>query len=287
MNRSHAHTGSRNSASKRGAGKTLPLVIMSIGSVLLAGTMAFGNGSLWLTQDQLTMSDSTVEVAETGVISSYKASTANNDEARIVNLTLSSQAIDGTVIQPGETLSFNEAVGETTKEKGYQKAPVIIDGEETNEYGGGVCQVSTAVYIAAVEANLEIVERHAHSTPPDYAPVGLDAAVYYGFWDLRIRNNTDKSITLHVSTEGQTVTAYFEGELLPEGVSVEAVSGVTGDYTMENEEGEEERHYQTKSYRLRYEDGVLVDRENLAIDYYLVTDETILNMGSGSVAAVK
>ena len=78
--------------------------------------------------------------------------------------------------------------------------------------GGGICQVSTALYIAAVKADLEIVERHPHSVPSDYAPIGLDATIVYGSRDLRIKNNTDFPITIYAKAVGQTVSVNLLGK---------------------------------------------------------------------------
>ena len=228
-----------------------------------------------------------VSSTERGERSSCKTSTMNQAEARTRNLERCAKALDGTVIKPGETFSFNDAVGEAGEEQGYEKATVLVDGEETEEPGGGICQVSTTLYIAAIEADLEIVERYAHTTPPDYAPIGLDAMVSFGYADLKFKNNTDDDLTIRVSAQGQTVSVVIEGLLLAEGIEIDAVSGVTKDYYEENDEGETTRHYETKSYRTVYEDGVATSTEELATDYYEILESTVLNLKEGSVSAIK
>ena len=105
---------------------------------------------------------------------------------RTTNLTLACQAINGTVIQPGETFSFNDVVGERTAAKGYQPGIVYVSGISAPEVGGGVCQVASTIYCAALYANLEIVERTEHMYLVSYVPYGMDATVSLGQRGLRL-----------------------------------------------------------------------------------------------------
>lgn len=122
------------------------------------------------------------DVAEGEVIGSYQAISQSTNADRAENLRLAAGAIDGVVIQPGETFSFNDHVGDVEQDSRYRAAPVIVGGETVEGAGGGICQVSTALYIAALKADLEIVERHPHSIASDYAPVGLDATLVTAPW---------------------------------------------------------------------------------------------------------
>lgn len=108
---------------------------------------------------------------------------------RVTNIKLASIALDQHIIQPGETFSFNEIVGPTTKERGYQISKVIVKGKETKGYGGGVCQVSSTLFNTAQMAGLEIVERHPHSKEVAYIGKDKDAATSYGGADLKFTNN--------------------------------------------------------------------------------------------------
>lgn len=172
-----------------------PILVMGC-SLLIACCIAFG-GTNWTasaqpSEDQLPEENAIVEPGyyqET--IGSYEAISQSDDDERAENLRLAAEAINGYVIEPGATFSFNEVVGDTTAERGYKEAPVLYSSGLGSSDGGGICQVSTALYIAAVKADLEIVERHPHSVPSDYAPIGLDATIVYGSRDLRIKNNTD------------------------------------------------------------------------------------------------
>lgn len=177
-----------------------PILVMGC-SLLIACCIAFG-GTNWTasaqpSEDQLPEQNAIVEPGyyqET--IGSYEAISQSDDDERAENLRLAAEAINGYVIEPGATFSFNEVVGDTTAERGYKEAPVLYSSGLGSSDGGGICQVSTALYIAAVKADLEIVERHPHSVPSDYAPIGLDATIVYGSRDLRIKNNTDFPITI-------------------------------------------------------------------------------------------
>lgn len=92
--------------------------------------------------------------------------------ARTKNLELACAAIDGTILNPGDVFSFNDVVGERTSEKGYQPAAIYTSGTTTDEVGGGVCQVASTIYMCALKADLEIVERACHQFYGDICPHG-------------------------------------------------------------------------------------------------------------------
>lgn len=196
-----------------------PILVMGC-SLLIACCIAFG-GTNWTasaqpSEDQLPEQNAIVEPGyyqET--IGSYEAISQSDDDERAENLRLAAEAINGYVIEPGATFSFNEVVGDTTAERGYKEAPVLYSSGLGSSDGGGICQVSTALYIAAVKADLEIVERHPHSVPSDYAPIGLDATIVYGSRDLRIKNNkrTD-TLTEQVAILEGYLPEQVEGEAL-------------------------------------------------------------------------
>ncbi len=131
--------------------------------------------------------------------------------ARTTNLTLACKAINGTVIQPGECFSFNDVVGERTTAKGYQSGTVYVSGNSQSEVGGGVCQVASTIYCAALYANLEIVERTEHMYLVSYVPYGMDATVYWGSVDFVFRNNTDYPIVIYANTNNGYVNVSLVG----------------------------------------------------------------------------
>lgn len=188
-----------------------PILVMGC-SLLIACCIAFG-GTNWTasaqpSEDQLPEQNAIVEPGyyqET--IGSYEAISQSDDDERAENLRLAAEAINGYVIEPGATFSFNEVVGDTTAERGYKEAPVLYSSGLGSSDGGGICQVSTALYIAAVKADLEIVERHPHSVPSDYAPIGLDATMDYQTLQdeiksaMKAHDNNRRDILRQVHTE--------------------------------------------------------------------------------------
>lgn len=107
------------------------------------------------------------------------------------------QLLNGCVLLPGEEFSFNSAVGERETDRGFVKAPSIASGDTmTATVGGGICQVSSLCYLAAVKAGLAIDERHAHTLQVGYAQPGFDASVSWGQWDLRLTNTTGVPLLL-------------------------------------------------------------------------------------------
>ena len=119
--------------------------------------------------------------------------------ARITNVKLSAAAINGAVLNSGETFSYNETTGQRTAAKGYQAAPAYVKGETVDEIGGGVCQPSSTLYYACLRANLEITERYAHRYIPSYITPGMDATVSWGGPDYKFTNNTDYPIKVETS----------------------------------------------------------------------------------------
>ncbi len=130
---------------------------------------------------------------------------------RTTNLTLACQAINGYIIRPGETFSFNKVVGERTSEKGYKGAAVYVGEETADQVGGGICQVASTIYYAALQADLQIVERSEHRYLVDYVPPGMDATIYWGSLDFKFKNNTDYPIRIDASVSGGQVHIQLVG----------------------------------------------------------------------------
>ncbi len=130
---------------------------------------------------------------------------------RTHNLKLAASVVNETVIMPGQEFSLNEALGPRIIDRGYKNAPTYINGRSVPTPGGGVCQIATTIYNAALLAGLEITERHHHSKPVPYCPTGRDATVYYGALDLRFRNNLAHPILLLCWVEGNKLHASIVG----------------------------------------------------------------------------
>ena len=219
------------------------------------------------------------DVAEGEVIGSYQAISQSTNADRAENLRLAAGAIDGVVIQPGETFSFNDHVGVVEQDSRYRAAPVIVGGETVEGAGGGICQVSTALYIAALKADLEIVERHPHSIASDYAPVGLDATLVYGTMDLRIKNASEDPMRIKAMAVGQTVEVSIIGQPLETGTTIDATSKVVDQYV--DDDGD--LHYVAESYRVYYLDGVVQYRDLMHTDTYFIPQPSTVVLSEGSV----
>jgi vancomycin resistance protein YoaR len=134
---------------------------------------------------------------------------------RIHNVALAAARINGILIKPGETFSFNDAVGDISAATGYQSAYIIKEGRTVLGDGGGVCQVSTTLFRAALAAGLPIVERHAHAYRVHYyeeegVKPGMDATVYGPTYDLKFKNDTSTFILIQTKTDVTNLSLTFE-----------------------------------------------------------------------------
>ena len=121
---------------------------------------------------------------------------------RTTNLRLATQKINGVIVMPGETFSYNQTLGKRTAAAGYKEAAGYAGGKVVQMVGGGICQVSSTLYDAVVYANLEIVERHNHMFITSYAGAGKDATVSYGALDFKFKNNRNYPILIKATAKG-------------------------------------------------------------------------------------
>lgn len=263
----------------------LPLVVVC--SLLLSAGMAFGNPFIWRTLEQQaadaaadqssdntdgTLIEGADDKSSSEVRGSYTATTKSEDEGHLENIRLSAEAINGVVIQPGDEFSFDSTVGDIAAKSGYQESSGGNGGASQGD-GSGVGQVSTALYIAAAKADLEITERHPQSVPTDYAPIGLEATIVHGTFDLRIKNNTRSPITIQAKAQGPSVEVTLLGEALPDGLTVDATSQVVQQYhRADGPSGQDQQYYVTESFRVYRQDGERSTRDLLSRDVYLVED---------------
>lgn len=143
------------------------------------------------------------------VYSTYCSYYVNNKD-RTTNLKIASKKINGTIIQPGETFDFNKVVGSRTSSKGYKKAHVFT-GDDGVAMGlaGGICQVASTAFNAALLANVQIVERHQHSQRVSYVPLGRDAAISGNVQNFKWKNNTKYAIKVGMTVKGGKITCTF------------------------------------------------------------------------------
>ena len=160
---------------------------------------------------------------------------------RRANISLAAQKCNGVILRKGDVFSFNDTVGEQTAESGFLPATATKGTEVIQAYGGGICQVSTTVFEAALYAGLEIPERWCHVYVPSYADPGMDAAVAWGALDLKIKNREDYPVKLEVKEEGENLMVTVWGTKLKERpIEIEVVAKGEGDSVGSGENTESE-----------------------------------------------
>lgn len=152
---------------------------------------------------------SKVSTYYSNVYASYTTYYNSGNKNRSTNLRLACNAINGKILANGDTFSFNGIVGVRTAAKGYKEAIIYEGGQEVGGIGGGICQVATTLFNAALKANFTIVERHQHSMTVHYAPLGYDAAIAWGSKNLRFRNNSGTSVKVDIHASGGTLSVKF------------------------------------------------------------------------------
>lgn len=196
----------------------------------MAGALDAGGGTVELKVQSIQPSVKKADISsQYGMIASAVTNASSSSSNRLTNIRLALELINGTCLEPGETFSFNTVVGKRTTDRGFKVATAYSSGEVTEEVGGGICQVSTTLFNAAVKADLEIVERHNHSLTVGYVDLGKDASVNWNSQDLRFTNNTDDNVYICclLSDDKRVRVAVF-GKLLPNGEYITVEGETTG-----------------------------------------------------------
>jgi len=166
-------------------------------------------------QPEITTNELLTQIGINQKISSFETTLQGKEENTMFNIKKASNEINGFILKPGEKFLFNQLVGPAEKNDGYKESTIISNGQFTSGYGGGVCQVSTTIYNAALLANLQIIERYNHSIYGDatsYVPLGRDAAIFYGYKDLKFKNLLDQTIIIFCEINGDSLIATIYGE---------------------------------------------------------------------------
>ena len=141
-------------------------------------------------------------------IASFSTKIYGKDKARENNIGIACRTISTKEVQPGEEFSFSNTVGKATTAKGYQEADIYVKGKKEKGVGGGNCQVSTTLYNAVLQVpGLEVTEKHQHSGPVPYVQPGMDAAVSYGSYDFKFKNNTNNVVKIMMENTADNITA--------------------------------------------------------------------------------
>lgn len=218
----------------------------------------------------------------------YDATNTNRSQ----NLSLATGKINGTVLMPGETFSFNQVVGKRTIDAGYKDAKIYENGKVVDGLAGGICQVSSTLYNAVLLANLEIVERTNHSFTTSYVKAGRDATVVYGVKDFQFKNNRNYPIKIEGSVGSGILTFKIHGIKEETEYEVKIVPNTTGTipYTTQTitdaslQPGEtvveQSGHAGCKvtTYKQLWLNGTMVSNELLSNDTYNAM-QTIIRVG--------
>lgn len=178
-----------------------------------------------------------------------------NNANRTNNLRLASNKINGKVLMPGETFSYNNVVGERTWAAGYRNAAIYENGQVVDGLGGGICQVSSTLYNSVLRSNLEVVERSNHMFKTSYLGGGLDATVAYGSLDFKFKNNRNYPVKIVSSVGGGYCTVQIYGLRTEDDYDIQITTRYLGGNT-----------YQT--YKQFYKNGQYVGNTLVSTDTY-------------------
>lgn len=192
-------------------------------------------------------------------LSRFSTNYAASNTNRTTNLVLAAGKINGTVLMPGETFSYNQVVGERTIAAGYKEAPIYVSGKVEDGLGGGICQITTTLYNAVVYANLEIVERTNHQFVPSYVGAGRDATVVYGAIDFKFKNNRNYPIKIVCSVSGGVASFQILGLKTNNEYNVEITSRITSQTA---------NNINSETYKILRQNGVVVEQKLLSKDIY-------------------
>lgn len=143
------------------------------------------------------------------LLATYSSKVYTKTADRQKNLRIVCERLTGTILEPNQEFSYNETCGPYNKENGFGKATIFVgNGIEKQDYGGGVCQLSSTLYNAVKDLNVEITERHLHSKKVYYVPDGQDATVSYGNLDFKFKNNNAYSLYFEATSNAEQVNVY-------------------------------------------------------------------------------
>lgn len=193
------------------------------------------------------------------LLSEFSTKYATSNKNRTTNLILAANKINGYVLMPGETFSYNKVVGARTIAAGYKEAAIYVQGEVVDGLGGGICQITSTLYNAVVYANLEVTSRTNHQFIPSYVTASRDATVVYGSIDFQFKNNRDYPIKLVCSVSGGIANFKIFGLKQDNDCDVEISSYETGRTSTA---------IYSEAYKILKKDGKVISTQLLSKDTY-------------------
>lgn len=225
------------------------------------------------------------------LLGQYETKFNSKNQNRVSNIKLAINKINNVLIDYNEEFSFNNIIGKRSTEQGFKSAPIIVNGEMQLGMGGGICQVSSTVYNAALYSGLEIVQARNHSIPSGYIEKGRDATVSYGNIDLIFKNNYKSPILIKNEVkDNKIITTIYGNENDKKIVDIRTdISGIIKPKIIEKEskslyEGETRieskgrNGYKVKTYRVyKNEDGSSINEELINESYYPPKNKVLIN----------
>jgi vancomycin resistance protein YoaR len=227
-------------------------------------------------------------------VSTFTTDMGVSSSNRIWNVHLMANFIDGTIIRPGQTFSFNKTVGERTEERGFREGQMILGSLLLPAIGGGVCQTATTLFNNALDLGLPIKERRNHSWYISHYPIGRDATVNWGSPDLKFKNDLDYALLIKTSYTDSTLTFTFYGT--KQDRKVVTSTGPQTNFTspqpsyaydpaapkgsIRTVTGTHESGFDITVYRKVYEHGKLIRKDSFTSHYAAVGDTIIYGPGT-------
>ncbi|MCD9022340.1 VanW family protein [Cohnella silvisoli] len=247
--------------------------------------------SIELPVTQTTPEVTLAKLQEEGIerkIVEFTTSFSTSGQGRTHNVTVAAKALNETLLMPDEIFEYGKIVDKADKEYGYKEAPVIVKGKLTPGVGGGICQVSSTLYNAALLSGLEIVERRNHSLVVHYLPKGLDATFADGYVNFKFRNSTGKQLLIRTVVKDKTLTVKLFGTM-PDNISYRTETVEVKEnppktvYVADNKLAlgkqdtlqKGESGYVIESYRIKLVNGEVAERKKLSKDTYRSQDSLI------------
>lgn len=216
------------------------------------------------------------------LLANYSTTFSTKNTNRSTNIRLATQKINGVVLMPGETFSYNQVVGKRTTANGFKVAAVYSNGEVSEGVGGGICQVSSTLYNAVLLSNLEVTERRNHTFHTGYVPAGQDATVSWGAPDFKFKNNRNYPIRIVATVSGGKITTKIYGLKQADDYTVKISSSIVGSipykttYKTDSSLGagntkviqKGSNGLKSVTYKILYQNGKEVSREVISRDTY-------------------
>ncbi len=243
-----------------------------------------------LTVDELFPSIITKDLTDIdGLLAVYTTQFDQYNKNRSQNISLAVKNINNVLLRPNQIFSFNQNVGLRLEKYGYKEAPVFIDGKLVLDWGGGVCQVSSTLYNAALLADMSIEERTSHYRPAPYVPLGQDAAVADNLLDFKFKNTSSHNIYIISEVSGNQLSVYILGKTNTNNPEIKIITTDKKviepnvivkqdpllDLGKEIVEAEGQKGYQVSTYRIKLLNNKEINREYISSDDFKVEDKII------------